>query len=86
MSLLGLLIAVVSFLTEYRPYSVRTSVAVLVGSVVVAPGLESTGSIIVVHRLSCSTVGRIFPNQGSNMCLSIADRFFITEPPRKHKK
>ena len=29
-------------------------------------GLSSTGSIVVVHRLSCSSACRIFPNQGLN--------------------
>ena len=41
----------------------------LVSSAVVAPGLSSTGSTVVVHGLSCSTVRGIFPDQGSNLCL-----------------
>ena len=39
------------------------------GSGVGAPGLQSTGSIVVAHRLSCSESCEIFPNQGSNLCL-----------------
>ena len=39
------------------------------GSVIVAPRLESTGSIVVAHGLSCSTPSGIFPDQGSNPCL-----------------
>ena len=39
------------------------------GSVVAAPGLSSTGSIIVVHGLSCSAACGIFPDQGSNLSL-----------------
>ena len=39
-----------------------------VGSVVVAHGLWSAGSVVVVHRLSCSAVRGIFPDQGSNLC------------------
>ena len=39
------------------------------GSVMVAPGLWSTGSIVVVRWLSCSTACGIFPDQGSNPCL-----------------
>ena len=37
-------------------------------SVVVAWGLESTGSVVVVHGLSCSTACGIFLDQGSNLC------------------
>ena len=39
------------------------------GSVVAAPGLQSTDSIAVVHGLSCSTACGIFPDQGLNPCL-----------------
>ena len=39
------------------------------GSVVAAPRLQSTGSIAVVHGLSCSTACGIFPDQGLNPCL-----------------
>ena len=55
-----------------------------VGSVVAAPGLWSTGSIVVAHGLSCSVARRIFPNQGSNECLPHwQTKFFTPEPPRK---
>ena len=40
-----------------------------VGSVVVVPGLQSTGSAAVVHGLSCSEACGIFWDQGSNLCL-----------------
>ena len=40
-----------------------------VGSVVAAPGLWSTGSVVVAHRLSCPAAYGIFPVQGSNQCL-----------------
>ena len=36
---------------------------------VVAPELESTGSIVAVNGLGCSTVCGIFPGQGLNLCL-----------------
>ena len=36
------------------------------GSIVEAPGLQSTGSIDVAHRLSCSAAHGIFLDQGSN--------------------
>ena len=38
------------------------------GSVVVACGLYSTGSVVVVYGLSCSAACGIFPDQGSNLC------------------
>ena len=37
-------------------------------SVVVVRGLQSTGSVVVAHRLSCSTAREIFPDQGLNPC------------------
>ena len=39
-----------------------------VGSVVAAPRLWSTGSIVVMHRLSCSEGCGNFPSQGSSWC------------------
>ena len=39
------------------------------GSVAVIPGLQSTGSGVVVHGLSCSMACGIFPEQGLNLCL-----------------
>ena len=39
------------------------------GSVVVAPELLGTGSIVVAQGLKCSSACRIFPDQGSNVCL-----------------
>ena len=38
------------------------------GSVAVAHGLQSTGSVVEVYGLSCSAACRIFPDQGSNPC------------------
>ena len=38
-------------------------------SVVVAPGLSSTGSVVVVNGLSCFLACGILPDQGSNSCL-----------------
>ena len=50
----GLLIAVVSLVAEHRLEGTQASVAVEMGSVVVAPGPWSTGSVVVEHRLiSC---------------------------------
>ena len=39
------------------------------GSVVSAPRLQSTDSIVMEHRFSCSVARGIFPDQGSNLCL-----------------
>ena len=39
------------------------------GSAVEVPGLWSTGSIVVVHRLSCFAPGGIFPGLGMNWCV-----------------
>ena len=40
------------------------------GSVVAAPELQNTGSVVVAYRISCSiSACRIFPDQGSNLCL-----------------
>ena len=33
---------------------------------IAAPGLQSTGSVVVSHELSCSEVRGILPDQGSN--------------------
>ena len=40
-----------------------------VGSLVVAPGLQSTGSEVVARGVSCSAARGIFLGQGSNSCL-----------------
>ena len=40
-----------------------------VGSAVMTPGLQSTGSTVTVHGLSCSMARGFFPDQGSNKCL-----------------
>ena len=56
-----LLIVVSSLVVEPRLYGGWASV-------VVVPGLSSTGSVAVVHRLSCSAACGIFPDQGLNLC------------------
>ena len=57
----------------------------LMGLVVATPRLQSTGSVIVAHGLSCSLACGILLDQGSNSCLlhRLAGRFFTTEPPGK---
>ena len=57
----GLLIAVTSLCCRARALGARASV-------VVACGLQSAGSVVVEHGLSCSAARGIFPDQGSNPC------------------
>ena len=40
-----------------------------IGSAVVPPKLQSTGSVVVVDGLSCATACGLFPDQGLNPCL-----------------
>ena len=55
------------------------------GSVVEAPGLSSTNSIVVVQELSCSC--GIFLGQGLKLVSpALAGRFFTTEPPGRPLK
>ena len=54
-----------------------------VGSVAAAPGLWSTGSVIVAHGLSCSEAFEIFLDQGSNPYPALAGGFFTVESPGK---
>ena len=61
-AVLGLLIVVASLVAKHGLQGRQASVAV-------APGLQSTGSIVVVQRLSCSTACGIFLDQGSKLCL-----------------
>ena len=58
----GLLIEAASLAAEHRLQSVWASV-------VPAPGLQSTGSIVVAHRLSFPMACGIFPNHGLKPCL-----------------
>ena len=52
--------------------------------------LRGCGSWALEHNLSswalglsCSAACGIFPNQGLNLSLALAGRFFTTEPPRR---
>ena len=54
------------------------------GSGVAVPRLWSTGSVAMVHGLSCFLACGIFRDEESNpMSPSLAGGFFITEPPGK---
>ena len=50
--------------------------------VVVASELQSTGSVVVLHGLSCSVAHGILLDQGSNPC-PLQGRFLTTGPPGK---
>ena len=62
----GLLIAVASLVAEHGVQVRGLHQLWHAGSVVVARGLQSAGSVVVEHRLSCSTACGIFPDQGLN--------------------
>ena len=60
---------VVAVLVVEHGFQVRGFSSCHTGSVVAVPGLQSTGSIVVVHWLSCSVACGFFPDQGSNPCI-----------------
>ena len=57
------------FLTVREPLTAEHKLWGIWVSVVVAPGLQSTGLVIVANRLSLSVARGIFPDQGSKPCL-----------------
>ena len=59
---LGLLVTVAPLVADHRLWSAWAPV-------VRASGLWSTGLVVVVHGLSCSVAGGVFPDQRSNPCL-----------------
>ena len=72
----GLLIVVASLVAERRLSGTRASVGAARGVSRYTPGLQSTGSIIVVQGLSCSEACGIFPDQELNLLSSaLAGRF-----------
>ena len=64
----GLLIAVASLVVEHRLQVHGLQYLWHMGSVVVARRLQSTGSVVVAHGLSCSAARGIFLDQGLNPC------------------
>ena len=56
--------------------------SIVVGSVGVAPRLQSTDSIGAVHGLSCSAAYGIFPDQGSNLFLL---HWQVESSPQSHQ-
>ena len=63
-----------------RAQALGTQASVACGE---ACGLQSTGSVVVAHRLRSSAARRLFPDQGSNLSPALASEFFTTEPPKK---
>ena len=64
----GLLIVVVSLVVEHRLSGKWASVVAACGLSSCGSQALSTGSIVVVHGLSCSAICGIFPDQGLNGC------------------
>ena len=64
----GLLTAVASLVAEHALSACELQQLRHTGSVVVACRLQSAGSVVVVHGLSCSAACEIFPDKGSNPC------------------
>ena len=64
----GLLIVVASLVAEHGLQAHGLKQLWHKSSVVVARGLQSAGSVVVAHGLSCSMACGIFPDQGSNPC------------------
>ena len=64
----GFLIAVASLVAEHGLQARWLQQLRHVGSVVVTRRLQSTGSVVVAHGLSCSAACGTFLDQGSNLC------------------
>ena len=64
----GLLIVVASLAAEHGLQARGLQQLQHVVSVVVAHGLQSTGSVVVTQELSCSAACGVFPDQGLNPC------------------
>ena len=67
-AMLGVLL-VVTFLVECGLQAMRASVAAAHASVTAARRLQTTGSVVVTHGLSCPTACGVFLDQGWNRCL-----------------
>ena len=79
-----LLIAVASLAAEHRLQGARASVVVAHELVEAAPSLQSTGSIVAVHGLSCAVAHGGLPRSGFEpVSAALAGRFFTTKPPGK---
>ena len=83
----GLLIAVASLVVEHRLQVCRLQQLWHTGSGAVACRLQSAGSVVVVHGLSCSTACRILPGPGLKpLSPALAGGFLTTVPPGKSQE
>ena len=64
-----LLAAGASLIVGRRPWGTRAAAVAACGLHSCSSGLESTGSVVAVHRLICSEARGIFLDQGSDLCL-----------------
>ena len=60
---------VTSLTVEHGSRARRLKQLWCIDSIVVAREMDSTGSVVLAHRLSSSVAHRIFPYQGWNLCL-----------------
>ena len=72
-------------LAVLRLLIVIASLVLYLGFSIVAPTLQSTGSIVVVHGLSCSEAFEILLDQGWNPSPASTGGFFTTELQGKPK-
>ena len=70
-------------LVEHRLEGALASGAAAPGLSSCGPGLWSTGSVVVVHRLSCSMACGVLAVPRIEPTPALAGRFFTTEPPGK---
>ena len=68
-AVLGPLFVVTSLAVEHGLYGRQTPVVTARRLSSCGSGLQSTGSTVMAHRLSCSLACGIFLDQGSNLCL-----------------
>ena len=67
-----------------RGFSLQSMGSRHVSSVVAAPGLQSTGSVVLAQGLSCLRSTWDLPGpEIESKSLALADGFFTTEPPGK---
>ena len=72
-----------SFSLEHRLSRARASVTVAHGLASCGSWLQSTGSVVVAHRLGCFEACGVLLGQGSDSVSCTARWALYTEPPRK---
>ena len=80
----GRLLAVACLVVGHRLWGVQASVAAVQRlNSSSSSKLQSTGSVVMAHGLSCSAACGIFPDQVLNMSHALSGGSFTTEPPGK---